>query len=172
MKRNQGKSARGKRQNHLQMTDKKSMRHYIFTVGVIVTMACCFCCSLLQMWIGMDAKKFRRQQAINSAARECPPDRPMLGIVLPLNADDIASTVELLQHWPTKCSETMVNRMDLIFYFANALPPGLDIQLKNTSPSTSCFKTTRVVSALLHHEVTHYLLRQLNMQEEYPGALN
>ena len=106
---------------------------------------------LLQRWIerGLESRELKPMgfeiQPIISG--------PLLGIVVPLVAGDIARGVESIKRWPIRCTENTINRVDLILYFAGEPLLELERQLKVASGSTSCFKTTRMVSADLRPEV-------------------
>lgn len=102
----------------------------------------------MQLWLGFGLKIGQQHESIFLDLY--PLGKPMLGIVLPLDAEEIKYTLESLQHWPKKCSETTLSRIDLIFYFAGRLPLGLDHPLEEAGASTSCFKMTKMVSAGLH----------------------
>ena len=54
---------------------------------------------------------------------------PLLGIVVPLVADDMARAVKSIKRWPTTCSENTLNRVDLILYFAGEVPLEFDLSL-------------------------------------------
>lgn len=120
----------------------------VFIVGIVV-----FCISslFLQHWIerGLESLELKPMgfeiQSIISG--------PLLGIVVPLVAGDITHGMESIKHWPIRCTENTVKRVDLILYFAGEPPLELDQYLQVGFSSTSCFKTTRVVSATLLPEV-------------------
>ena len=83
------------------------------------------------------------------------PRTPMLGLVVPLSVEEIASAMDSLERWPTSCSRTTSNNVDLILYFARELPQELESHLRLAKDSTSCFRRTRVVTAALNPEVRH-----------------
>ena len=120
----------------------------VFIVGILVV---CISSLFLHRWIerGLDGRELKPMgfeiQPIISG--------PLLGIVVPLVAGDIIHGMESIKRWPIRCTENTINRVDLILYFAGIPLLELDRQLKVASGSTSCFKTTRVVSADLRPEV-------------------
>lgn len=79
--------------------------------------------------------------------------KPMLGIVVPLFAEEMARAMQSIKRWPTTCSGKTMDRVDLIFYFAGELPLELTRHLTVASDPVSCFKSTRVVRAALRPEV-------------------
>jgi len=121
-----------------------------FGMGVTIITVFCFCSVLIQLyWIRSGEKVWQ----------QLPLGQPMLGVVLPLIADEMEHTVKSLQRWPTKCSAVTSSRVDIIFYFAEEFPLRLDRLLRNASVSTSCFKRTKVVSANLHLRVRFVLMQ-------------
>lgn len=83
--------------------------------------------------------------------------KPMLGIVVPLFAEEMTRAVQSFKRWPTTCSGNTMNRVDLILYFAGELPLELERHLTVASGPISCFRRTRVVSAALRPEVRNLL---------------
>lgn len=127
-------------------------RRSTFVVGVVSITAFSFCSLFLQLnWIRSSLIFWKEQHPKGLGTLSH--DEPELGVVLPLIADEMEHTIRSIQHWPAKCSAITSSRVDLIFYFAEELPLYLDRLLEDTSVSSSCFKTTKVVSADLHLRV-------------------
>lgn len=122
-------------------------------MGVVGSVALCLSGLFLQAWTEPSLERGQKPDPINSETHSI--SKPMLGIVLPLLAEEMADAVESLRHWPKKCTETTLSRMDVIFYFAGGIPNHFDIKVGEITESLSCFKTTKAVSSALNSEVRH-----------------